>query len=187
MSNIDFDKLKSMNFALPEYDLRPMQSHIPQLNRQQEQTIRAIEQARAEKEAEELRRHNEIVAALKEAGEKGATIVVGDNAKDVQIQQNTTGSTQVIQKDEELDYEKVKNVLTEICEYFALPQFQSAFGGNSDNVKSIVKETLDAVEKKEDETLIKKSLRVLREIAIGAAGNLIASGVVALLGTLPIG
>lgn len=186
MSDIDLDKLKSMNFAPPEYDLRPMQSHIAQLNRQQE-TIRAIEQARAEKEAEELRRHNEIVAALKEAGEKGATIVVGDNAKDVQIQQNTTGSTQVIQKNEELDYEKVKNVLTEICEYFALPQFQPAFGGNSDNVKSIVKETLDAVEKKEDETLIKKSLRVLREIAIGAAGNLIASGVVALLGTLPIG
>ena len=184
MSNIDFDKLKSMNFALPEYDLRPMQSHIAQLNRQQEQAIRAIEQA---KEAEELRRHNEIVAALKEAGEKGATIVVGDNAKDVQIQQNTTGSTQVIQNTEELDYERVINVLTEICEYFALPQFQSAFGGNSDNVKSIVKETLNAVEKKEDKTLIKKSLRVLREIAIGAAGNLISSGVVALLGTLPIG
>ena len=111
MSDIDLDKLKSMNFALPEYDLRPMQSHIAQLNRQQEQTIRAIEQARAEKEAEELRRHNEIVAALKEAGEKGATIVVGDNAKDVQIQQNTTGSTQVIQKAEELDYERSKTFL----------------------------------------------------------------------------
>ena len=51
MSNIDFDKLKSMTFALPEYDLRPMQSHIAQLNRQQEQAIRAIEQAREEKEA----------------------------------------------------------------------------------------------------------------------------------------
>ena len=83
--------------------------------------------------------------------------------------------------------EMKKNTKIILTIVFAILFLAIAFGGNSDNVKSIVKETLDAVEKKEDETLIKKSLRVLREIAIGAAGNLIASGVVALLGTLPIG
>lgn len=187
MSNSSFDKLKGLNFNIPNYCTDPFQHQIAEFSSQQEKTLRALEKAREEKAAEELRRYNEILAALREAGEKGAAIVVGDNAKDVQIQQNTTGSTQVIQNVEELDYEKVKTVLTEICEYFALPQFRSAFGENSDNVKSIVKETLDAVEKKENKTLIKKSLRVLRDIAIGASGNLIASGVVALLGTLPIG
>ena len=41
---------------------------MARIKREQEQTIRSIQKAREEKEAEELRRHNEIVAALKEAG-----------------------------------------------------------------------------------------------------------------------
>lgn len=61
------------------------------------------------------------------------------------------------------------------------------FGDNSENIKAVVEATIAAVENREDEGFIKKSLRVLRDLAVGAAGNLIASGILAYLGTLPIG
>lgn len=187
MPDFDIDKLKSMSFAMPQLDLNPAHEAIASINRQNEETMRAIQEVREEKEAEELRRHNEIISALKEAGEKGATIVIGDNANSIQIQQNSSGASQTMSLSQELDYEQVKSVLNEIRGFFDFPQFNAAFGENTENVKSVVENTLAAVENGDDEGLIKKSLRILRDLAVGAAGSLVASGIIALLGTLPIG
>ena len=77
-------------------------------------------------------------------------------------------------------------MLKEISTYFEFPQFQQTFGDNTENVKSIIQNTLDALDKKEDEGLIKKSLKVLKDLAIGADGSLIGSGILALLGTIPL-
>ena len=153
---------------------------------QQEQTIRSIQKAREEKEAEELRRHNEIVAALKEAGEKGATIVIGDNANGIQIQQNSDGAMQEMTNSQTFNYDKALEVLKEIKEYIDFPQFQTTFKENSENVKAIIEDTIKAVENKEDVGIVKKSLRILKDLAVGASGSLIASGIIALLGTLPL-
>lgn len=166
--------------------VNPIQDHMTRMQREQEETIRSIQKAREEKEAEELRRHNELVAALKEAGEKGATIVIGDNANGIQIQQNSDGSTQEMTNSQTFNYDKALEVLKEIKEYIDFPQFQATFGENSDNVKAIIEETIEAVENRSDEGIIKKSLRTLRELAIGTSGSLIASGIIALLGTLPL-
>lgn len=84
-----------------------------------------------------------------------------------------------------LDYEKATEVLKEISSYFDFPQFKQTFGDNSDNVKDVVKSTLEALDKNEDEGLIKKSLKILKDLAIGAGGSLIGSGILALLGTIP--
>lgn len=51
----------------------------------------------------------------------------------------------------------------------------------------MVVDIIEAVENKEDEGLIKKSLHLLIDLTIGATGSLIASGILALLGTLPLG
>lgn len=51
--------------------------------------------------------------------------------------------------------------------------------------KAVVKSTLEALDKNEDEGLIKKSLKILKDLAIGAGGSLIGSGILALLGTIP--
>ena len=91
----------------------------------------------SENEAE-LRRHNELVAALKEAGEKGATIVIGDNANGIQIQQNSAGAQQKMDNEQTFNYEKASEVLKEISTYFEFPQFQQTFGDNTENVKSII-------------------------------------------------
>lgn len=76
MSDIDFSKIK---LTQPSFDYT--NDMISSIQRSQEESLRAVQKAREAKEAEELRRHNELVAALKEAGEKGATIVLGNRSK----------------------------------------------------------------------------------------------------------
>lgn len=181
MSDIDFSKIK---LTQPSFDY--INDMISSIQRSQEESLRAVQKAREAKEAEELRRHNELVAALKEAGEKGATIVIGDNANGIQIQQNSAGAQQKMDNKQTFNYEKASEVLKEISTYFEFPQFQQTFGDNTENVKSIIQNTLDALDKKEDEGLIKKSLKVLKDLAIGAGGSLIGSGILALLGTIPL-
>lgn len=51
------------------------------------------------------------------------------------------------------------------------------------DVKSIIQNTIEALDKK-DEELIKKSLKVLKDLELGAGGSLIGSGILVLLGTI---
>lgn len=180
LSKFSLDLTKTMQYV------NPVQDQMARIQREQEQPIRSIQKAREEKEAEELRRHNEIVAALKEAGEKGATIVIGDNANGIQIQQNSDGAMQEMTNSQTFNYDKALEVLKEIKEYIDFPQFQTTFKENSENVKAIIEDTIKAVENKEDVGIVKKSLRILKDLAVGASGSLIASGIIALLGTLPL-
>ena len=180
LSKFSLDLTKTMQYV------NPVQDQMARIQREQEQTIRSIQKAREEKEAEELRRHNEIVAALKEAGEKGATIVIGDNANGIQIQQNSDGAMQEMTNSQTFNYDKALEVLKETKEYIDFPQFQTTFKENSENVKAIIEDTIKAVENKEDVGIVKKSLRILKDLAVGASGSLIASGIIALLGTLPL-
>lgn len=180
LSKFSLDLTKTMQYV------NPVQDQMARIQREQEQTIRSIQKAREEKEAEELRRHNEIVAALKEAGEKGATIVIGDNANGIQIQQNSDGAMQEMTNSQTFNYDKALEVLKEIKEYIDFPQFQTTFQENSENVKAIIEDTIKAVENKEDVGIVKKSLRILKDLAVGASGSLIASGIIALLGALPL-
>ena len=183
--DIDLSKF-SLDLTKTMQHVNPIQDHMARMQREQEQTIRSIQKAKEEKEAEELRRHNEIVAALKEAGEKGATIVIGDNANGIQIQQNSDGAMQEMTNSQTFNYDKALEVLKEIKEYIDFPQFQTTFKENSENVKAIIEDTIKAVENKEDVGIVKKSLRILKDLAVGASGSLIASGIIALLGTLPL-
>ena len=181
--DIDLSKF-SLDLTKTMQHVNPIQDHMARMQREQEQTIRSIQKAKEEKEAEELRRHNELVAALKEAGEKGATIIIGDNANGIQIQQNSDGAMQEMTTSQTFNYDKALEVLKEIKEYIDFPQFQTTFKENSENVKAIIEDTIKAVENKEDVGIVKKSLRILKDLAVGASGSLIASGIIALLGTL---
>lgn len=183
--DIDLSKF-SLDLTKTMQHVNPIQDHMARMQREQEQTIRSIQKAKEEKEAEELRRHNELVAALKEAGEKGATIVIGDNANGIQIQQNSDGAMQEMTNSQTFNYDKALEVLKEIKEYIDFPQFQTTFKENSENVKAIIEDTIKAVQNKEDVGIVKKSLRILKDLAVGASGSLIASGIIALLGTLPL-
>ena len=171
MSDIDFSKFANLNLDLTTFNPPSINYHTiaDEMQENTDRAMRALEESRAARETEELRRHNELVAALKEAGEN-----------------NSAGATQTMTYNEGLKYEQVKAVLLEIKEYFDFPQFASSFGENTENVKKIVEETLTAVENKEDEGIIKKSLKVLRSIAGKVTVSLITSGILALLETIPI-
>ena len=143
--DIDLSKF-SLDLTKTVQHVNPIQDHMARMQRGQEQTIRSIQKAKEEKEAEELRRHNELVAALKEAGEKGATIVIGDNANGIQIQQNSDGAMQEMTNSQTFNYDKALEVLKEIKEYIDFPQFQTTFKENSENVKAIIEDTIKAAE-----------------------------------------
>ena len=65
-------------------------------------------------------------------------------------------------------------------------QFTDTYGANSENVKQLIEDTLSAVQEKQEPGLIKKSLKVLKDLTIGAGGSLIATGILSLLGNLPL-
>ena len=110
---------------IPNYNfVNPLEEQTKRFQQQQERQIREITNARERKEAEELRRHNELVEAINKAVENGATIQIGDNVRDIQIQQNTSNSTQEMNISGEFDYKKVLDVLNEIKEYVEMDNSQ---------------------------------------------------------------
>jgi soluble P-type ATPase len=178
--DIKFDKDISTNVKF----VNPLNDVVSRMQREQEASLRAMQKSREEKEQEELRRHNELVQTLKDAGDKGATIVIGDNANAVQILQNSDGTNQIMTNSQTFNYEKTLDVLKEIKEYFDYHKFNETFGAQAELIQQIVNQTIDAVQKKEDPKLITKSLKVLKDLAVGAGGSLIASGIIGLLNTV---
>jgi len=179
-NEISFDLLSNMPTR------NPLQDSINSMQAKQNRLLREVQQSQREKEAESLRRHNELIEALKTAGENGAKIIIGDNANGIQIQQNAVDSLQEMDNSQTFNYEKALDVLKEVQGYVNLPQFQDTFKESSENIKKIIEETIQAVETKQEPNLIKKSLNLLNDLAIGAGGSLIASGMLALLGAIPM-
>lgn len=58
------------------------------------------------------------------------------------------------------------------------------FKDNEENITKLVQETISFVERKEETSLIRKSLCVIKELAVGAGSSLIATGIAALLTTI---
>lgn len=175
---LDFNNLDAMtNFR------NPLQDMIDDANRKQRQQIAAVEAMHREKKKEEQRKHDEILEAIRSSS---SNINIGDNATGIQIQQNSSNSSQNMTIKTGFDYEQIAKALKDIQSYTELPQFNSAYGENADHVKALINETLLAVQEKQAPSLIKKSLQVLKDLTIGAGGSLIASGILALLGNLPL-
>lgn len=182
MKNNNFKELKINNDLLKNVKFNNRINNIANDSiRRHEEMVRNIEETRKSKESESLRRHEELIDALKTAGENCATIVIGDNANGIQIQQNSDGSIQSMENQQAFNYKKAHEILKEIEGYFAFPQFEETFKDNNDVVKKIVEEAIKAVENESDPSLIKKSLLVLKDLAVGASGSLIASGILGLI------
>ena len=67
-----------------------------------------------------------------------------------------------------------------------MPKFKETFKDNTDNVVSLIDGSIEAAKSEENSGLIKKSLNIIKDLAVGASGSLIASGILALLQTLPL-
>jgi len=53
-------------------------------------------------------------------------------------------------------------------------------------VKKIVNEAIEAIQRRDEPTLIQKSLKILKDLTIGTGGSLIASGILGLLSSIPM-
>lgn len=164
--------------------MNPQNDISKRIQREQQDSFRVLNESRVAKEQEELRRHNELIATLNNAAKNGATIVIGDNANEIQIQQNSDNAQQLMTNSQTFNYEKTLDILREINEYFNYPQFEKTFQDKTDFIKQLVEETVKAVQEKEDPSLIKKSLQLLRDLTIGAGSSLIAMGILGLLGSI---
>jgi len=166
----------------------PLQQTYNQMQERNNESMRIVVENNKNKEVEklkekeeELRRYNELMEELRNS--KSSTIVnnIGDHATGVQIQQGTQNSTQTFSFNQEFNYEKASEVLNGIKEYFDEPKFYSTFNDKADEIKQIVNQTSELVERKENPTIIKKSLDMLYGLAIGVSGSLIASGIAAVV------
>ena len=183
----DFSKLKlNTDFIKDIQIMNPMNDMVTKMQREQQAVMDALDKSRKAKEQEELRRHEELVSALKSAGENGATIVVGDNANSIQILQNAQNATQTMTNTQSFNYDQACDVLNEIKGYFDFPQFETTFQDNTETVKKIVNEAIEAIQRRDEPTLIQKSLKILKDLTIGTGGSLIASGILGLLSSIPM-
>lgn len=164
--------------------INPMEGVMSEVMKRQDESIKEVHEGIVKKEQEKLRRHNEMIDALKEAAQNGATILVGDNANGVQILQNSEGASQEMTNSQEFNYKKTIDVLKEIKEYFDFPKFKEAFGTEAEVIQEIVNQTIEAANKKEDPRLITKSLQVIKNIAAEVGSSLIAKGIIGLLGSI---
>lgn len=173
---LDFSNLDMMaNFH------NPLEDVVKDAQQRQMKQLEAIEAAQREKEKEAQRKHDELLEAIRSSS---SNINIGGHATGIQIQQNSSNSTQNMTIQTGFDYEQIAKVLKDIQSYTELPQFNSAYGENANHVKTLIEATLSAVQEKQEPGLIKKSLQVLKDLTIGASGSLIASGIQALLGSL---
>jgi hypothetical protein len=114
------------------------------------------------------------------------TMSFSGNVTGSQIQQGTTNSSQTMTVENSFDYDKVMDVLNKIQKTTNSADFQEDFADKAEQVKEIVSETIQMVQKKEEPTKIKKALSILKNIVIGVGENIIANGICGLITQLPI-
>lgn len=114
------------------------------------------------------------------------TMSFSGNVTGSQIQQGTINSSQTMSIESNFDYDKVLEVLNKIHKTTNSNDFQEDFADKSEQVKEIVSETIQMVQRKEEPTKIKKALSFLKDIAIGVGENIIATGISTMISQLPI-
>lgn len=104
------------------------------------------------------------------------TLNITAPVSNVQIQQGTINSAQMLTSSKDFNYNALAEFLDKIRKY---PQIDEEFGDNAVEFQQIVVEAQQAVEDKKSPSKIKKLLETLRDLTVGISGSLIASGIAA--------
>lgn len=106
---------------------------------------------------------------------KGINInVSGGSISNLQIQQGSVNSSQVIAPSQNFDYKAVSDFLNQIGKY---PMLTDELGEKSAEFEQLVAEAEDAIENKAAPSKIKAVLNTMKELMVGITGSLIASGI----------
>lgn len=191
------DEYKSMDKPLLTPDqikaftnLQPTYTNIlaTQVQHQFEENVNAVQRAREEKEAEELRRHEELVESVHEIKQTmketvlealkiGANVNIDSNSGSINISMNSTNVEQHAVQDVGVDFEAVQSMISGIEKYFGIPELVAELGDKADVVAESLAEIKKGIEKK-DSGFIKRALNKLKELALGIESSLIATGIV---------
>ena len=98
-------------------------------------------------------------------------------ATGIQIQQGTNNSLQEQTITQEFNYAKVKEVLEQIKKYDSM--FDEEYGEKAPELRNMIKEIEVLLQKRENPSKIKMVLTEIKNLSIGIAGSLIASGILA--------
>lgn len=99
------------------------------------------------------------------------------NVIGVQIQQGTVNSTQEQSITGDFNYEEISEIVSKIKKYNDL--FDIEFGDKAEDLRGKINALEMLVEKRENPNKIKLLLVELKDLAVGVAGSLIASGIAA--------
>ena len=113
---------------------------------------------------------------------KGINInVSGGSISNLQIQQGSVNSSQVIAPSQDFDYNAVSNFLNQISKY---PMLTDELGEKSAEFERLIAEAEEAIENKATPSKIKVVLDTIKDLMVGGTGSLIASGIAAQIPTL---
>ena len=98
-------------------------------------------------------------------------------ATGIQIQQRTNNSLQEQTITQEFNYAKVKEVLEQIKKYDSM--FDEEYGEKAPELRNMIEEIEVLLQKRENPSKIKMVLTEIKNLSIGIAGSLIASGILA--------
>ena len=100
------------------------------------------------------------------------------NVSNIQFQQGTVNSTQTqtITDMETVDFDKVSEFVAKIKRYD--PLLEDEFGDKATEVRQKITEIDTLVQKKENPSKVKMLLMELKNLSVGVAGSLIATGIV---------
>lgn len=98
-------------------------------------------------------------------------------ATGIQIQQGTNNSLQEQTITQEFNYSKVKEVLEQIKKYDSM--FDEEYGEKAPELRNMIEEMEVLLQKRENPSKIKMVLTEIKNLSIGIAGSLIASGILA--------
>ena len=98
-------------------------------------------------------------------------------ATGIQIQQGTNNSLQEQTITQEFNYAKLKDVLEQIKKYDSM--FDEEYGEKAPELRNMIEEIEVLLQKRENPSKIKMVLTEIKNLSIGIAGSLIASGILA--------
>ncbi|MCI8964424.1 MAG: hypothetical protein HFG37_12065 [Eubacterium sp.] len=134
----------------------------------------------------DIQKNTDLTADEKNMGEQKKIINNTNNFYDkvtgVQIQQGTNNSSQEQTVMQEFDYDKLTKILEQIKKYDST--FDNEYGEKAPEIRSKIDEIETLLQKRENPSRIKILLADIKNLSIGVAGSLIASGIISLVSAI---
>ena len=109
------------------------------------------------------------------------TINISGNVTSSQLQQGAANSTQKMIVESNFDYENALKVLNKINDSLIEEELQEDFGDKADEIKTLLEKSIEMVKNKEEPTKIINIFTIIKDLAIGVSGSLIASAIYGLI------